>query len=941
MRKKYLSALLFGALLFASAGTFTSCKDYDDDINGLRTEITDLKSAITELQNAVQKGKYVTAVSGNGNVITFTFSDGSTTPITVETESGEASQTVTIGEDGELIINGEGTGYYATTEPTEAEVETGLTKQQNGTWWVLGENGEYTDTKIPVSGISVSGSEAEGYTFVVYDAAGTPTTVKLPSVASAITSITLAGYSSSSAGTNAKRFNIAGVEFSIEDAVAANKSVIKKASEWPGNKTLPNDGDYVYSSNTPLDVRIDPVDADVSSLTFYLTNTKNDDLNEVELKATAESGDNPIKIDNIQGRASNQGNGLWNLAMPNTVVVKDNVDALVKELSKDGKGAIPEEWAYALNASHARRSLYGIQIGDYTPETLTGFYLKQDGGPETNEIKVTGTGDIADDKKFKAGTPVKVLPWKGDATDGSENQASSMFDMYLEASDAAVEEYGLTFDNDNYTFTIGKNPDISTIDANFDLIVWIIDNEGNSYKRTIKVPISSIINEGAYTLQTHDVGKKIDDNYFMIDLATMKTALGDQLNQWLLNVDINNGFTFNGVGTKEDGSDAAPTNGFKAHVVEKAIAKVADLKNITDAAKANYLQVNIDNANVPALELGKTYYFKFTFKALAEKGGGVLNTVVIPVEFTAPTLASQFVQEPSIFTDNVAMAYMYAKDMPSNSKVPAYVIGRAFNEMPTNEGVELALSTETDLLDNKYSSANLARVGVQGNTGVKDIVLGDKTAIYLNDKKDNSSAANAESLAMDDKSGRQKGYGQELTVTATDATYGSADENKGWKYADKNGEYTFKMKLVSPIYEGKVVATNDVITISTTDQAGYKITNKDIMGYAYNSEVEYDVLPTVYGASASTWKRDDIAKVTAESKNDKVLQIANDGNVYKMEEIKDKDGKVTGYTDAYLLAMPQQIDKEAETNIDVTVTDVWGYTKTSQVPVKVTITKGE
>ena len=28
MRKKYLSALLFGALLFASAGTFTSCKDY-------------------------------------------------------------------------------------------------------------------------------------------------------------------------------------------------------------------------------------------------------------------------------------------------------------------------------------------------------------------------------------------------------------------------------------------------------------------------------------------------------------------------------------------------------------------------------------------------------------------------------------------------------------------------------------------------------------------------------------------------------------------------------------------------------------------------------------------------------------------------------------------------------------------------------------------------
>lgn len=34
MNKKYLSAVLFGALLASTTGTFTSCKDYDDDING-------------------------------------------------------------------------------------------------------------------------------------------------------------------------------------------------------------------------------------------------------------------------------------------------------------------------------------------------------------------------------------------------------------------------------------------------------------------------------------------------------------------------------------------------------------------------------------------------------------------------------------------------------------------------------------------------------------------------------------------------------------------------------------------------------------------------------------------------------------------------------------------------------------------------------------------
>ena len=39
MNKKFLSAILFGALMVGSAGTFTSCKDYDDDIDGLQKQI--------------------------------------------------------------------------------------------------------------------------------------------------------------------------------------------------------------------------------------------------------------------------------------------------------------------------------------------------------------------------------------------------------------------------------------------------------------------------------------------------------------------------------------------------------------------------------------------------------------------------------------------------------------------------------------------------------------------------------------------------------------------------------------------------------------------------------------------------------------------------------------------------------------------------------------
>ena len=49
MKRKYLSALLMGTLTVASVSTMTSCKDYDDDINGLSTEITNNATKLDKL----------------------------------------------------------------------------------------------------------------------------------------------------------------------------------------------------------------------------------------------------------------------------------------------------------------------------------------------------------------------------------------------------------------------------------------------------------------------------------------------------------------------------------------------------------------------------------------------------------------------------------------------------------------------------------------------------------------------------------------------------------------------------------------------------------------------------------------------------------------------------------------------------------------------------
>ena len=59
MNKKFLSAILFGALMVTSTGTFVSCKDYDDDIENLQTQIDklatkeDMTSQIASLQSAL------------------------------------------------------------------------------------------------------------------------------------------------------------------------------------------------------------------------------------------------------------------------------------------------------------------------------------------------------------------------------------------------------------------------------------------------------------------------------------------------------------------------------------------------------------------------------------------------------------------------------------------------------------------------------------------------------------------------------------------------------------------------------------------------------------------------------------------------------------------------------------------------------------------------
>ena len=149
MRKKYLSALLFGALLVASTGTFTSCKDYDDDISNLQTQITANADAIKKLQELMGQGQYVTGVSKTGEGLVFTMSNGGSS-ITIPVVDGQD------GADGTII----------TMDPTTHNwiidgVDTGICAQgQKGDKGDKGDQGE-TGPQGPAGEQGPAGADGE------------------------------------------------------------------------------------------------------------------------------------------------------------------------------------------------------------------------------------------------------------------------------------------------------------------------------------------------------------------------------------------------------------------------------------------------------------------------------------------------------------------------------------------------------------------------------------------------------------------------------------------------------------------------------------------------------------------------------------------------------------------------------------------------------------
>ncbi|WP_278701671.1 PL29 family lyase N-terminal domain-containing protein [Phocaeicola sartorii] len=152
MNKKFLSAILFGALMVSSTGTFVSCKDYDDDIDNINKELTDIKATIASLDAAIKAGKSISSYTAVANGYELTFTDGS--KITISNGKDGAQ-----GEQGLQGIQGPAGPAGSSIVPkfkVDADSYWMVSVDEGGTYeYVLNEAGE----KIKATGANASADD--------------------------------------------------------------------------------------------------------------------------------------------------------------------------------------------------------------------------------------------------------------------------------------------------------------------------------------------------------------------------------------------------------------------------------------------------------------------------------------------------------------------------------------------------------------------------------------------------------------------------------------------------------------------------------------------------------------------------------------------------------------------------------------------------------------
>ena len=633
MNKKFLSAILFGALMVSSTGTFVSCKDYDDDIDEINKELTDLKSKLSNLESKVNAGgAYVTKIESVDGGFKVSVSDGTSYNLTVASAAA-GSKVVIDDKTGEISIDDKATGWFATTGEGEEAVD--MTPYvKDGYWYLYDKTAkEFVKSEYKAAGNAYAVVANGICTLNIPDADGKMQTIQLPTTSAAITGVQFIDVTSGAVETT--------------PAYALNYGVATKDNaEWDGPKGAITKDQLLVGTIEPLTLQVYPSSADLSNADIKLVGS---DGTVAPVKVTA------TPFEGVITKAASA-NGLWNLNIrpDETVTDKTIADAFKAETGN---------YAYAL------------QING---NILTGYASKV-----TPTDKSAAEALVAADVKYNAEelSSAKV-PFGETVT--LEFDGAKAYDAYLTPKSASkLELAGVTIDGKTMSFTSTEKAAGKTVKFTVNFVNFKGET-GTAFDITVTFKGATVDPEAPVAAVKYTATDGVKP--IIIDLGTTFTSLSAQTATALAAVAP----TWNVIsidGKAVATTDQSTANGKFAFTMTQ-VKYYSDLK--ADGTPKTEVTA-IDNAD----NLKKVKYAVFAhsdYQATAAPGAYVLNMtfvdgenelkkVVAPVTIFVPTFTDLFTKVTSVWNADKTVLNALLVGSTSADAAKQYVMTNAFKSV--------------------------------------------------------------------------------------------------------------------------------------------------------------------------------------------------------------------------------------------------------------------
>lgn len=623
--------------MVSSTGTFVSCKDYDDDIDEINKELTDLKSKLSDLESKVNAGgAYVTKIESVDGGFKVSVSDGTSYNLTVASAAA-GSKVVIDDKTGEISIDDKATGWFATTGEGEEAVD--MTPYvKDGYWYLYDKTAkEFVKSEYKAAGNAYAVVANGICTLNIPDADGKMQTIQLPTTSAAITGVQF--------------INVDNGAVEPAPAYALNYGVATKDNaKWDGPKGAITKDQLLVGTIEPLTLQVYPSSADLSNADIKLVGS---DGTVAPVKVTA------TPFEGVITKAASA-NGLWNLNIRPDETVTDKTIADAFKVETDN-------YAYALQIN-------GNILTGYASEVT----------PADKASSATANSLVATDVKYNTEelSSAKV-PFGETVT--LEFDGAKAYDAYLTPKSAsALELAGVTIDGKTMSFTSTEKAAGKTVKFTVNFVNFKGET-GTTFDITVNFEGATVDPEAPVAAVKYTATDGVKP--IIIDLGTTFTSLSAQTATALAAVTPTwNVISIDGKAVATADQDAA--NGKFAFAMDQ-VTYYSDL-NADGTPKTEVTPINT------ADNLKKVKYAVFAhtdYQATAAPGAYVLNMkfadasgnelkkVVAPVTISVPTFTDLFTKVTSVWNADKTVLNALLVGSSDATVAKQYVMTNAFKSV--------------------------------------------------------------------------------------------------------------------------------------------------------------------------------------------------------------------------------------------------------------------